>query len=102
MFIRLFLIVAILPLQSCSNTLIGEKLESSFDNSDSQIISGNTPVVKEQKQQKVISKLRSSKIDNNKAIIEALPPSNRIVIIEEKIIISDKNFTIFTFELNVK
>ena len=30
-FIRLFLIVILLPLQSCSNTLIGEKLENSFD-----------------------------------------------------------------------
>ena len=30
-FIRLFLIGIILPLQSCSNTLIGEKLEDSFD-----------------------------------------------------------------------
>ena len=33
-FIRLFLIVILLPLQSCSNTLIGEKLENSFDISD--------------------------------------------------------------------
>ena len=30
-FIRSFLIVALLLLQSCSNTLIGEKLENSFD-----------------------------------------------------------------------
>ena len=30
-FIRSFLIVTLLALQSCSNTLIGEKLESSFD-----------------------------------------------------------------------
>ena len=29
--IRSFLIIIILPLQSCSNTLIGEKLENSFD-----------------------------------------------------------------------
>ena len=29
-FIRLTLIVIILPLQSCSNTLVGEKLENSF------------------------------------------------------------------------
>ena len=28
---RLVLIVALLPLQSCSNTIIGEKLENSFD-----------------------------------------------------------------------
>jgi len=30
-FIRSFLIVTLFPLQSCSNTLIGEKLEDSFD-----------------------------------------------------------------------
>ena len=30
-FIRSFLIVTLFPLQSCSNTLIGEKLENSFD-----------------------------------------------------------------------
>tara|TARA_Y100001968_G_C19280797_1_gene679087 strand:- start:110 stop:598 length:489 start_codon:yes stop_codon:yes gene_type:complete len=29
--IRLFLIITLFPLQSCSNTLIGEKLENSFD-----------------------------------------------------------------------
>ena len=39
---------------------------------------------------------------NSKAIIEALPPSNSIVIIEEKIIISDNNFSVFTFVLNTK
>ncbi len=31
MFIRLLLLVVLLPLQSCTNTLIGEKLENSFD-----------------------------------------------------------------------
>ena len=30
-FIRSFLIVIFFPLQSCTNTLIGEKLENSFD-----------------------------------------------------------------------
>ena len=33
-FIRLFLIAIIIPLQSCSNTLIGEKLGNSFDNTE--------------------------------------------------------------------
>ena len=39
MFIRLFLIVILFPLQSCSNTLIGEKLENSFDTYENSIIS---------------------------------------------------------------
>ena len=39
MFIRLFLVIILVPLQSCSNTLIGEKLENSFDITESPIIS---------------------------------------------------------------
>ena len=39
MFIRIFLIVILFPLQSCSNTLIGEKLENSFDTNENAIIS---------------------------------------------------------------
>ena len=31
MFIKLFLIVALIPLQSCSNTIIGQDLSDSFD-----------------------------------------------------------------------
>ncbi len=31
MFIKLLLIIILIPLQACSNTLIGEKLENSFD-----------------------------------------------------------------------
>ena len=42
MFIRLFLIVILFPLQSCSNTLIGEKLENSFDTTENPITSGKT------------------------------------------------------------
>ena len=30
-FIKIFICISIIPLQSCSNTLIGEKLENSFD-----------------------------------------------------------------------
>ena len=39
MFIRLLLIVILFPLQSCTNTLIGEKLENSFDTNENAIIS---------------------------------------------------------------
>ncbi len=42
MFIRLFLIVTLLPLQSCSNTLIGEKLGNSFDTTEKPKTSGET------------------------------------------------------------
>ena len=42
MFIRLILIAILLPLQSCSNTLIGEKLENSFDIKENATIPRNT------------------------------------------------------------
>ncbi len=42
MFIRIYLIIFLIPLQSCSNTLIGEKLENSFDIADTQLNSVNT------------------------------------------------------------
>ena len=45
MFIRLILIVTFLPLQSCSNTLIGEKLENSFDIKENSTIPRNTTKV---------------------------------------------------------
>tara|TARA_Y100001968_G_scaffold122842_1_gene111758 strand:+ start:449 stop:937 length:489 start_codon:yes stop_codon:yes gene_type:complete len=41
-FIRLFLIVSFLSLQSCSNTQIGEKLENSFDMTENPMISEKT------------------------------------------------------------
>ena len=42
MSIRLLLIITLLLLQSCSNTLIGEKLENSFNIADNKVISGDT------------------------------------------------------------
>ncbi len=59
-----------IPLQSCSNSLIGEKLENSFDNS---LISENTSQSKDQNKLNEIKKIKSSKkVDkkenaNNKA-----------------------------------
>ncbi len=62
MFFRLFLIVTLLPLQSCSNTLMGEKLENSFDIIENPLTSEqaiNTP-----KKQNDITKIKSKiKVD---------------------------------------
>ena len=66
MFIRLILIVALIPLQSCSNTLIGEKLENSFNSTDNVMISENTTKVKDKNKFKKIKKIESSKIDDEK------------------------------------
>ena len=48
MFIRLILIVTLFPLQSCSNTLIGEKLENSFDIKENSTIPRNTNKIEAQ------------------------------------------------------
>ena len=64
MFIRLFLIVILFPLQSCSNTLIGEKLENSFD-----IVEETTTVEQKTNRPKKlneIKKIQSSKKDSKK------------------------------------
>ena len=66
MFIRLFLILAFMPLQSCSNTRIGEKLENSFDTRENQSISENTTKAKEQNKLKEIKKIKLSKINKIK------------------------------------
>ena len=60
MFIRLFLLASLLPLQSCSNTIIGEKLENSFDTTENSKISINTNKSKDQ------NKIKSSIIDDDK------------------------------------
>ena len=66
MLIKFLLIVALIPLQSCSNTLIGEKLENSFEIIENPIISKNTSKVKEQNNPNEIQKIKSSKKDEKK------------------------------------
>jgi len=67
-FVRLFLIVVFLPLQSCSNTLIGEKLENSFDTTENPITSGktNNKLQKLDEITKIKSKIKSEKKENKK------------------------------------
>ncbi len=55
-----------MPLQSCSNTRIGEKLENSFDTRENQSISENTTKAKEQNKLKEIKKIKLSKINKIK------------------------------------
>ena len=63
-FIRLFLITIIIPLQSCSNTLIGEKLENSFDSIENPLSSAKT--TNEPKKQNEIQKIKSRIKDDKK------------------------------------
>ena len=67
-FIRLFLIAIILPLQSCSNTLIGEKFENSFDLIESPEASGktNNKPQKLNEIKKIKSRIKDDKKENEK------------------------------------
>ena len=68
MFIRLFLIVILIPLQSCSNTVIGEKLESSFDTPQNLNASGdiNNKSKKKNEMPKITSRIKVEKKKNEK------------------------------------
>ena len=68
MFIRLFLIVSLFPLQSCSNTLIGKKLENSFDATENPITSGkiNNKPQKTNEIKKIKSRIKVEKKENEK------------------------------------
>ena len=67
--IRLFLIVTLLPLQSCSNTQIGEKLGNSFDTTEKPITSGETNNKPQKKNEKpeIKSRVKVEKKENEKA-----------------------------------
>ena len=68
-FIRLFLVIALLPLQSCSNTLIGEKLENSFDTTENlkSSVKTNSKLqnINEKTKMKSIIKVDKKKKENN-------------------------------------
>ena len=66
MTIRLFLIVVFIPLQSCSNTLIGEKLENSFDTNESPIASVKTTKANDLKKLSENKIIKSSQLDDDK------------------------------------
>tara|TARA_Y100001968_G_scaffold41912_1_gene31962 strand:- start:590 stop:1066 length:477 start_codon:yes stop_codon:yes gene_type:complete len=66
MLFRLLLIAAFIPLQACSNTRIGEKLENSFDTTENQKVSVNMTKAKDQDKLNKIKKIKSSKIDDDK------------------------------------
>ncbi len=65
-FIRLFLIVTLFPLQSCSNTPIGEKLENSFDIAEkpSTLEKSNNNPEKSNEKTKIKSRIKDDKKEN--------------------------------------
>ena len=64
MSIRLCLIATLFPLQSCSNTLIGDKLENSFVTTYNPTNSGNTSKLKVQNKQNETQIIKSRKKDS--------------------------------------
>ena len=68
MYIRLLLIVILFPLQACSNTLIGEKLENSFDTNENTIISEkiNNKPQKSNEIPKIKSRIKVERKENGK------------------------------------
>ena len=61
LFVGLFLTATLIPLQSCSNTLIGEKLENSFDINDNQEKLKDTTKVKEPIKRNEIKNIKFSR-----------------------------------------
>ena len=57
----LLLTAVFTPLQSCSNTLIGEKLENSFDINENPTILKNTTKIKNETKPKEIKKIKLNK-----------------------------------------
>ncbi len=68
--IRLFLIVIIFPLQSCSNTLIGEKLENSFDSIDGLKTNNKQETLSEKT--KIKLKIKDDMKENNKDLVNVV------------------------------
>ena len=60
-FVGLLLTATLFPLQSCSNTLLGEKLENSFDINENPTTLKNTIKVKDQTKPNEIKKIQLSK-----------------------------------------
>ncbi len=88
-FIRSFLIVTLFPLQSCSNTLIGEKLENSFDLSENQITSLKTNNKQEKLNEKI--KIKSRIKDDKKENINDLGNINKENSLSNKDRLSQKS-----------
>ena len=65
MFVKLLLIAILFPLQSCSNTKIGEKLENSFDIIENPQITKIPTKIKVKNKLNEIKKIRSTKKDND-------------------------------------
>ena len=86
MLIRLFLIFTLFPLQSCSNTQIGKKLENSFDTPQDPMISGKTNIKSKKQNEipKITSRIKVEKSENEKDLVNinkenSIPNKDRLI-----------------------
>ena len=84
MLIRFFLLLALIPLQSCSNTLIGEKLENSFVISESPNMSDKTSKEKVENQFTDIKVIKSTKKDDMEKNVNVQEKIKKINLITNK------------------
>ena len=84
MLIRFFLLLALIPLQSCSNTLIGEKLENSFVISESPNMSDKTSKEKVENQFTDIKVIKSTKKDDMEKNVNVQRKIKKINLIANK------------------
>ena len=77
------LIAGLITLQSCSNTLIGERLENSFDPKENSIVLDDTSKAKDSNKPKKLKKVKLNNTDNfkeNKNIKGNIKKVNSIAI----------------------
>ena len=95
MFIRLFLIAILIPLQSCSKTQIGEKLENSFDNIENPTLESTNQI----KSQNKLNEIKRTKTSKKRYEEES---ENVEVNITKNYAISDKNTPITKSTKSIK
>ena len=84
MLIRFFLLLALIPLQSCSNTLIGEKLENSFVISESPNMSEKRTKEKVENKFTDIKVIKSTKKDDMEKNVNVQEKIKKINLIANK------------------
>ncbi len=90
--IRLLLIIIAIPLQSCSNTQIGEKLENSFDIIENISISGDKTKVKVEKKLRETKKIKSSKKDDEEENKNE-SKNDKVKIVKENVLSNKDRFS---------
>ena len=88
MLIRLFLIIILLPIQSCTNTPIGEKLGNSFDSTDNprKLVKTNNKIQKLNHKSKIESNIQEDIKENENDLVRIVKENStsKSAIISQK------------------